>query len=97
VTNEEKAQQEKLTAIHIAVENELIELRDMGVQLIYGNRFPANGLVVREKDGSPSAIIRIGTRNAIAMILKESAKYDLEHPEIKEAMTCTSHEMPTPT
>jgi hypothetical protein len=72
---------EKLTAIHLAVEDELISMRDSRIQLLSNGRFSANGLVVCEMDGSPSDVIRLGTRDAIKLILAESAKYDLAHPD----------------
>lgn len=62
-----------LTALHQYMEDELIEMRDRRMFMGYGNRLPANGLVVREPDGSPSDTIRIGTRTAIEMILKAAA------------------------
>lgn len=58
-----------LTAVHLAIEDQLIDMRDSGMFMGYGNSLPANGLVVREADGSPSDIIRMGTRHAVTAIL----------------------------
>jgi hypothetical protein len=57
---------EMMTAAHLAIENELIEMRDSGIFI--GPH--ANGLAVKNKDGSPSPVIRMGTRMAIQMILR---------------------------
>lgn len=46
---------------HIALEDQLIEMRDSRLSMLG----PANGLVVREKDGAPSDVIRIPTARAI--------------------------------
>lgn len=58
------ADHELMTAMHVKIEDELIELRDMGI--LTANR---NGLVVFDKDGEPSPVIRMGTRTAIIRIL----------------------------
>ncbi len=58
-----------LTAIHLAIENVLIEHRDNRISM----PLCANGLVVREADGQGSEIIRIGTRVAIRLVLREFA------------------------
>ena len=55
--------EDALTAAHVAVEKVLIEFRDERISVI--NR--ANGFVVREKDGAPSDIMRIGTRDGLAI------------------------------
>lgn len=50
-----------LTAAHLAVENELVELRDAGFGLVgYGN-----GLVIHHRDGAESTVMRLGTREAL--------------------------------
>lgn len=59
---------EVLKALHLHVEDELIEWRDSGRFMM-----TANGLVVRDRDGSSSDVIRIGTRMAITMILRAAA------------------------
>lgn len=48
-----------------AVENAVIELRDCGVSMMCGN-----GISCREKDGTPSSMIRMRTDNAIMTALK---------------------------
>lgn len=58
---------EELTALHVHVENLLIEMRDDRMSMLGC----ANGLVVRERDGEPSPIIRIGTRMACDMIVRK--------------------------
>jgi hypothetical protein len=58
--------QEGIMAAHIVLQEQLIELRDSRISCIS----VGNGLVVREKDGSPSGIIRIPTRNAIELAVK---------------------------
>lgn len=55
-----------LTAAHVAVENELIERRDSRM-FVLG---PANGFVVKERDGQDSPIMRIGTRDGLAIGIK---------------------------
>ena len=50
-----------LTAAHLAVEDVLIERRDARIGLL-GH---ANGLVVNEKDGTHSTVMRMGTREAL--------------------------------
>lgn len=54
-----------VTKMHLAIENELIEMRDSRMSIIG----PANGLVVNERDGSPSSIMRMGTRAAMEIAL----------------------------
>lgn len=58
------ADRELMTATHLKIENELIELRDRGI--LTANR---NGLVVFDEDGTPSPVIRMGTRQAVIRIL----------------------------
>jgi hypothetical protein len=55
-----------LTAAHVAVEDVLIELRDERVGVIG----PANGFVVREKDGTHSGVMRLGTRAGLEIAIK---------------------------
>lgn len=51
------------------LEDVLIELRDLRVSVEPGPRY-GHGLVVKEKDGEPSSMIRITTGEAINMALK---------------------------
>jgi hypothetical protein len=54
-----------LTLAHLAVEDELADLRDRHMWVgIHGN-----GLVIKERDGNESSIIRLGTREGIRMAL----------------------------
>ena len=55
-----------LTAAHVAVEDVLIEMRDGRIGILG----PANGFVVKEKDGSPSGIMRLGTRHGLEIGIK---------------------------
>lgn len=59
-----------LLAAHKALEDELIERRDAGISLMG----PANGLVVRYRNATPSDAIRIPTREAVHMALFAIAK-----------------------
>lgn len=54
-----------------AIEDEAIEMRDSRIGII--NR--ANGIVVKEQDGSPSSIIRIPTDQAVIIALQAIAKH----------------------
>lgn len=63
------ARPELLTAAHVKIEDFLIEMRDLRI----GFLGPANGLVVREFDKTPSDIIRLGTRDGIKMALEAIA------------------------
>ncbi len=57
----EELDSDALTQAHLAVENELIEWRDARRSMLGC----ANGFVVRERDGSESSIIRLGTRDGL--------------------------------
>jgi hypothetical protein len=50
-----------LTVAHQAVEDALVEFRDERISVL--NR--ANGFVIRERDGTPSDIMRLGTRDGL--------------------------------
>ncbi len=50
-----------LTMAHKAVEDVLIDFRDRRIGVLG----PANGFVVREKDGTDSPIMRLGTRDGL--------------------------------
>lgn len=61
---------------HLALENELVEMRDSRMGLLgYGN-----GLVIRERDGKESSVIRIGT-NAALRIAVQAILNDYPIPE----------------
>lgn len=55
-----------LTAAHLAIEDTLVDLRDSRIGVL-GR---ANGFVVNERDGSPSAIMRIGTRDGLRIAIR---------------------------
>jgi hypothetical protein len=54
-----------LTAAHVAVEDVLIELRDARISVLG----PANGFIVKERDGSPSPVMRLGTRDGLEIAI----------------------------
>ncbi len=58
-----------LKRIHLTIEDLLVEFRDSGIGLIG----PANGLIIKEKDGSSSDVIRLDTRGAVRLTLKTLA------------------------
>jgi hypothetical protein len=64
-----------MQAVHLAVEDHLIELRDSGMMIGGAMGLPANGFAVRNKDGSPSEIIRLGTRPGIQYALRALADH----------------------
>jgi hypothetical protein len=55
-----------LTAAHLAVEDVLIDMRDSRMGVL-GR---ANGFIVNEKDGTPSSIMRLGTRDGLRIGIK---------------------------
>jgi hypothetical protein len=55
-----------LTAAHLAVEDCLIEFRDSRISVMG----PANGFVVRERDGSQSPVMRLGTREGLEIAIR---------------------------
>ena len=59
-----------ISAAHLALEDQLVEMRDSRMFVWLGGRPPGNGLVIREKDGSDSATIRLPTRVAIEAAIK---------------------------
>lgn len=54
-----------------AVENELVELRDSRIGILGRG----NGLVIREKDGSDSSVIRLGLEHALSIGLEAVAEH----------------------
>jgi hypothetical protein len=65
-----------LTRMHLAVEDVLVDLRDERIGVI--NR--ANGFVIKERDGSPSGIMRLGTRDGLRIAL--AALFGVDQSEI---------------
>lgn len=57
--------EEALEAARLAVENELIELRDARIGIL--NR--GNGFVVKEWDGEPSSIMRLSTEQGLRIAI----------------------------
>jgi hypothetical protein len=55
-----------LTAAHVAVEDTLIEFRDSRLSVIG----PANGFIVKERNGADSPIMRLGTRDGLRIAIK---------------------------
>lgn len=66
---------ELMAAAHLAIEDYLVMLRDSGMLIGGLNSMPRNGFVIREKDGSPSEIIRMGTKSGIEMALMAIADH----------------------
>lgn len=64
------ADRDLMTELHLKIENELIDRRDRGI--LTSNR---NGLVVFERDSTPSPVIRMGTREAIVLVLQLMAEH----------------------
>jgi hypothetical protein len=58
--------EDALTAAHLAVENELVDLRDRRMWI--GTY--RNGFVINERDGEPSSIMRMGTRDGLRIAIK---------------------------
>lgn len=58
--------EDALTAAHLAVEDMLIELRDARIGVLG----KGNGFVVCEKDGTPSSIMRLGTREGLRIAIQ---------------------------
>jgi hypothetical protein len=58
--------EDAVTLAHLILENELIDLRDRRVGILGRG----NGLVVNEKDSTPSSIIRITTDEAIRVAVR---------------------------
>lgn len=53
---------------HLAIEDEAVDRRDRGIQVL--NR---NGIAIYTRDSQPSSIIRIGTKDAIKIALEAIA------------------------
>ncbi len=68
-----------ITRAHKAVEDALIELRDARLSVLGC----ANGLVINESDGTPSAVVRLGTRDALCIGI--AAYLDSTDPEEEHA------------
>jgi len=69
MTDRRPVDQRALTEAHKAVEDVLIELRDLRVSVL-----TANGLVVRESDGTESSIMRLGTREGLEIGIRAYLK-----------------------
>lgn len=54
-----------LTRMHLAVEDVLVEYRDSRISMMG----PRNGFVINERDGTPSDILRLGTREGLRIAL----------------------------
>lgn len=66
-------------AVHLALEDELIDLRDRGIFFGGPCGLYRNGLAIWSKEGEPSSVIRIGTRDAVIRGLQAAADH-LEDP-----------------
>jgi len=54
-----------LTAAHLAVEDALVDFRDNRISVLG----PANGFVIRERDGQESSVMRLGTRDGLRIAI----------------------------
>lgn len=59
-----------MTIAHLAIEEELIQLRDDGMWL----GMHANGFTCNNRDGSPSGVMRFGTRHGLVLALEAIAE-----------------------
>jgi len=59
-----------LTAAHLAVEDVLVDFRDARISVLG----PANGFVIRERDGEPSDVMRLGTRDGLRIAIEAYLK-----------------------
>lgn len=66
MSDEDGIDESALTAAHVAVEDVLIDFRNERISVLG----PANGFVVREFDGTPSGIMRLGTRDGLRIAIK---------------------------
>jgi hypothetical protein len=57
--------EDALTAAHLAVEDVLVNFRNNRISVLG----PANGFVIREYDGEPSNIMRLGTRDGLRIAI----------------------------
>lgn len=57
--------EQALTAAHLAVEDELVELRNAG----FGVVGPRNGFVIYHRDGTYSGVMRMGTRDGLRIAI----------------------------
>lgn len=55
-----------LTMAHAAIEDVLCELRDSRISVMG----PANGFIVRERNGELSPIMRLGTRDGLRIAIE---------------------------
>lgn len=69
--------QDALTMAHLAVEDQLVELRDARISIMG----PANGLIIRERDGSESPWMRMGTRDALEIGIAAYLAHLEERPD----------------
>lgn len=67
-------------AAHVALEDQLIALRDAGVQATGPRGHARNGLSVCDPSGAPSPVIRAGTEDAVRMTLRALAGYLADPP-----------------
>lgn len=59
-----------LTAAHLAVEDQLVQMRDDRM-FVLG---PRNGFIIHERDGQPSSIMRFGTRHGLEIAIRAYLK-----------------------
>jgi hypothetical protein len=80
---EELAENDELLEIgRKAVEDVLVDMRDSRLSIMGRN----NGLIIRERDGSDSRIIRLGTEQALRIALKAiAAELERQHRDRLES------------
>lgn len=62
---------EMMEIARLAIEKELLEYRDLRIS----QPMRGNGLVIKEKDGAPSDVIRLGPEQALKIGLNAIIKY----------------------
>ncbi len=63
---------EVLALLHLAIENELVDLRDEQIWV----KGPANGFVIKTREGFDSDVIRLGTRDGLLVALRRFCGHD---------------------
>lgn len=54
-----------LTAAHLAIEDALVDFRDRRISTLG----PRNGFVIYERNGDPSGVMRLGTRDGLRIAI----------------------------
>lgn len=67
--------QQAITALHVRMEDLLVEMRDHGIMAGGPRGVARNGLAIFSRDSQPSSVIRMGTREVIQRVLEDAAEY----------------------